>query len=137
MKFNEWLQEEHPDFVLDEGWRDWGKKAVIGAALAGSALGMTGCSGGTCDVPKPPIVQGQYRNGVEADATYQQLYQQEYKRQFKIWKNPGKANEMAHQKTQMKIKQMKLQKHAPIHSKASPGHYDAEWGGTFNQGELE
>lgn len=52
MNFNEWLQEEHPDFVLDEGWRDWGKKAVIGAALAGSALGMTGCSGGTCDVPQ-------------------------------------------------------------------------------------
>ena len=56
---------------------------------------------------------------------------------MKIWKNPGVAKEMAHKKTQMKMKKMKLQERPPVRVKASPGHYEADWEGSFEQGELK
>jgi hypothetical protein len=38
MSFQKWIETKHPDFY-DEGFKDLAKKAVIGAALAGAAMG--------------------------------------------------------------------------------------------------
>ena len=37
--FQAYLEESHPDFEIDEGWRDWAKGAVLGAAGLGAAIG--------------------------------------------------------------------------------------------------
>jgi hypothetical protein len=38
MSFQQWVETKHPEFY-DEGFKDLAKKVVIGAALAGAAVG--------------------------------------------------------------------------------------------------
>lgn len=37
--FEEWLELNHPE-MLDESWRDFGKKVAIGGALLGAGMGL-------------------------------------------------------------------------------------------------
>lgn len=37
--FEEWLELNHPE-ILDESWRDFGKKVAIGGALLGAGMGL-------------------------------------------------------------------------------------------------
>ncbi len=54
--FIEFLADKHPE-ALDEGWRDWAKKAVIGGTLAAGACGIGGCSAPNYD----QMIQQQYQ----------------------------------------------------------------------------
>lgn len=42
---------EDPDEGVLDTARRWGRGAALGAALAGTSAGLTGCSGGSCDIP--------------------------------------------------------------------------------------
>lgn len=60
--FNEWLEENHPEY-LDESWGRAGMMATLGTA---AALGLTGCQGGRCDTPvQQPTAAVQQESGFQ------------------------------------------------------------------------
>jgi hypothetical protein len=63
MKFKEWLETTHPE-VLEEGWKDWGKKVAIGGALLGAGLGAMNKMGQDQQTANPQAINQQ------ADSNY-------------------------------------------------------------------
>jgi hypothetical protein len=60
MNFEEWVQKQHSDFEIEEGWKDWAKKAAVSGALLGAGLGIgKGLHNNPPETANQPIAQNQ------------------------------------------------------------------------------
>jgi hypothetical protein len=128
MNFEEWVQKQHSDFEIDEGWKNWAKKATVGGALLGAGLGLSqSFKSSPTQVPTAATQQEMPINtpstgSPEYKAAYQRIYKQVYPRYERIF-GAAKAKEMAHDK-------------ASLAAKAELVKASGRTSGTFEKGEL-